>query len=262
MRNWGKTGGALVILAFLLAVAGCSPAAAPLTSDELVAAMVTSVNAPDRTFHMDWQGTIGMEGGGMPAGIPQMNSSINGSFDFAGADFVGTMTTAMRRLPGDFDPGGFSTTMGMARVNGVAFMQQPGGRWERADAGMGDVPSLDPLVGLSAADIEYGAPETIDDQPLHRVRIIDPGAVLARSLSGGAPGPAMKPVGDDAEFVLYIDGQGKPVGGQARLTTEMDFGGMDGGFDGGLGLPAMRQRMGFTYQFSLWGEPIAVRAPI
>jgi hypothetical protein len=231
---------------------GCDAGPKQLTPDEIVAAFISQNSEPDRSFHMEWQGTMNMLADPRMGGVP---IRVSGSFDLSGDDLSGIVTT------GAGLPGGFASSTSYARVGGKSFTRYDGQAWQATDGlpddGGASMPDFDAIRGLTADAVAYDRAETVDDRPLHLIRILDPAAAMRRAMGVGTRGtfeadPAA------SELLVYVDSQGVPVGAQARLSAQISMG------DPGLGfnVPPVRYQMSFAYQFSAWGSDIAIPAPI
>lgn len=244
-----------VVLAALLI--GCDTGAKQLSPDEIVTAFITQNAEADRAFHMDWQGSMRMQAD------PQMGGNIpinlTGSFDFSGDDFAGTVTSGTDgQGPG---MGGFRSSTSYARVDGASFIRYEGSDWQRTDEDIGDggvsAPDFDPMRSLTAADVAYERAETIDDRPLHVIRVLDPSAAMTRAFDSGT-GVTLQADPAGSDLVLYLDPEGVPVGAQVRLDARISMGDLGPEFN----RPPMHYQLSFTYQFSAWGSEIAIAPPI
>jgi hypothetical protein len=258
MRARAVFRGLWLVLAVASAALGCDAGPKALTPDEIVAAFVSQNSAADRAFHVDVQGSMRMSGLG--GGAQASASTFTGGFDYSGEDYVGTLRSAMGAPGGGMT--GFASSVSYTRVGGVSFVRYQDSPWERgggpAGMGMGSA-MFDPIRGLTAADVSYEAPESLDDRPLHRIRILDPAAAMKAALDTGV-GAGLTADPQGSEYILYLDPAGVPVGAQVLLVGQLDFG--DPALDLPMPqMPQMRYQMTFTYQFSAWGSEIAISLP-
>jgi hypothetical protein len=232
-----------LVAATVLGAAACSPAA--LAPEEIVPAFIAASQAGTRTMHMEWQGTVATGETGLPGGAG--SSSVNGVFDFNGPDYAGTMTTGL--------PGSISANVSYARVGGASFVNYADSGWQRSDV-VGATPGeLDPMVGLTAADVTYEGLQDLDGRQVHRVRVRDPLAAV-KGMFGGLGGfgtPTLIP-GGESEYLIYVDATGAPVGAHVVLDMTM-----------GVPFEAEATNIDYSirwnYTFTLWGEPVTISAP-
>lgn len=237
-----------IITLFAVATLGaCAPAA--LAPDEIVPAFIAASQDAARTMRMEWRGTMSIAQGDIPE-FGAGNQSISATFDFNGPDFAGTLVTG--------SAGGSSSTS-YARISGVAFINYADSGWQRADSfgGANVVLEMDPFHGLTATDLAYEAPDTLDGRAVHRLRVLDPLSTLSGGLfaQAGEIDPALVENGL-SDFVIYVDANGLPVGAHVALDMSMNFVGPE--------LPDGTQtsyQIRFDYTFSLWGEPVTITPP-
>jgi hypothetical protein len=240
----------VISLLALAALGGCAPAA--LTPDEIVPAFIAATQDAARTMRMEWQGTMSIVQSEALEIDPSMrNHSINATFDFNGPDFAGTMVTGL--------PGSNSSTS-YARISGVAFINYGESGWQRAESfgGANVVPEMDPFHGLTAADVAYEAPDSLEGRQVHRLRVPDPLNVLNGGLFGQLGGEINPELIENgvADFLVYVDGNGIPVGAQVALDMSMNWIAPDVK-DG----TTITYEIRFDYTFSLWGEPVTISPP-
>jgi hypothetical protein len=237
----------LVILAF--AAAACNAPA--LTQEQIVPAFIAATQDAARTMRMDWQGTMSIAQSDAPEVDQGMSSqSVDATFDFNGPDFAGTMRTGMTSS---------TTNVSYARISGVTFINYSDSGWQRADAfgGADVVPEMDPFHAMTAGDLAYEAPDTLDGRPVHRLRVLDPLAALNGALFGQVRG--VEPTLSDngvAEFLIYVDANAIPVGAHIALDLSMNWIAPD--VDDGANI---EYEIRFDYTFSLWGEPVTISPP-
>jgi hypothetical protein len=235
--------GTFVVVAVLLVGGGCSPAA--LAPEEIVPAFIAASQDAARTMHMEWRGTVATSETGFPGGAGTAN--INGVFEFNGPDYEGILTA---------DSGGFGAgNQSYARVGGVAFVNFSDSGWQRADV-IGVAPQeLDPLHGLTVADVAYEDVQELNGAQVHRLRVSDPMAAVRGFFGGLAPfgSPALNENGA-SEYLVYVDAMGIPVAAHVvvELTMQVNMGGEFSSID---------YSIRWDYAFSLWGEPVTIRAP-
>ena len=239
----------VLLVALVLGAAGCSPAA--LAPEEIVPAFIAASQDAARTMRMEWQGTMAIAQSDMPEVDPGMgNQAIDATFDFNGPDFAGEMRTGL---------GGSTNSVSYAQVGGIAFINFGDSGWQRADSfgGASVVPEMDPFHGLTAADVAYEAPDTLNDRPVHRLRVLDPLATLSGGLFGqmGEIDPSLVENGV-SEFVIYVDANAIPVGAHVALDMSMNWMAPDVN-DGAK----INYQIRFDYTFSLWGEPVTISPP-
>ncbi len=250
MRTWPT----LVAVLALVSSACGGPAA--LTPDEIVAAFVAKTNDPARTYHSDLTGTYRNDQVGGPR--QNLGMTMTASFDYQGASYAGTITTQM----GGGIAGGMTSTVSYATIGDMAWIRYENGPWERAPVGAASAPpGMDALSGLAATDVAYEAAETIDDQPLHRLRITDPAAALTRAFDGGIETGML--IGPGSEYVVYVDGEGVPVAAQSHVVGSMSFGEGMPPVDGPPlpQMPEMSFAFDFNYRYSAWGSDITIVPP-
>src|SRR5688572_29799392 len=185
--------------ATVLAVVACSPAA--LTPEQIVPAFITASQSGTRTMHMEWQGTLATANSVLPGDDPA--TSVNGVFDFNGPDYAGTMTTGVS---------GMSGNVSYARVGGLSFVNFSDSGWQRAEMEGSAPAELDPLIGLTAADVTYEDVQDLNGRQVHRVRVLDPLAAVRGFFGGQAAIGVPKLIPDSqSEYVIYVDAAGIPV---------------------------------------------------
>jgi hypothetical protein len=234
------------------ALAGCNSTA--LTPGEIVPAFIAASQSATRTMHMEWQGALTQPNPvpGKP-GLPpdQVNVTFNGIFDFNGPDYAGTTESGSAA----FNAG----QTNYARVGGVAFIDFSGGGWQRA-SDFGQPPTeFDPMFALTADDVAYEAADTVAGRAVHRLRVLDPIAVVSRGLFGNGmfgAGPPTIAEGGQNDYLIYVDPSGIPVEAHMALDLALT---VPRGIDTG-DMPSAYQ-MRFDYTFSLWGEPLTISPP-
>ena len=234
----------LTVAGVLAALAGgCAGAPTALTPEQIPTTFIGLVSAPNRTMHMEWTGTSGMAGRGAAT------TPFSASFDLAGDDFAGRITTQM-----NFDveeQGGQSSTTEMALVGGQAYSRTPfSGGWQRLQNG--DMPiGVDPLRKLELDDIQYVGSETRDGTDVHHVRVLNVANVAAGLFGGlinGLGTVSFDPA--SSSFDVYVDADAKPVSARLQLTTDADpdeFGTIN---------------LTSSYAFTNWGAEIYIVAPV
>jgi hypothetical protein len=227
----------------------CAPAV--LTPDEIVAAFVAASQDDARTMHMEWTGAIHTNQPQPGRGVTASDISFVATFEFAGPDYEGVMTTSMNGM------GMGSSTTSYAQVGGANFTRFEGGDWQGIPSGAGPTLAFDPLAGLSAAGVAYEAPDTISGTQVHRIRVADPLGALQRTLfQQGAFTEVGLVDGGASDYLVYVDAQGIPVA--ARLVVDVTMQVMiDPAGDGSN----VEYGMTSDYVFSDWGAPITIIAP-
>ena len=244
---------AILIVASALTACGGAPQLAP---DEIAAAFIAKTNDPARTYHSDLRGTYSNGQLAMPG--QNMTSSLTAAFDYQGTNYAGTITTQM----GGGIGGGMASTVSYIRIGEVSWVRYDASTpWQRMPANQGaGPPGMDALTGLTVADVAYESAETIDDQPLHRIRVIDPAAAFARAFDTG--GGLGLEVAEGSEYLVYVDGQGVPVAAQSHLVGSTSFGEDLPPVDGPpMPMPEMSFAFDFTYNYSAWGSDITILQP-
>lgn len=236
----------LLLAVFVAGLGGaCAGSPAPLTADQIPAAFIELVGAPNRTMHMEWTGTAAMAGRGAAT------TPFNGSFDFAGEDFAGSITTQMSGEVNE-QPGTETNSTELAFVGGQAFTRTPySGGWQQSEAG-GLPMGLDPLRNLELDDIEYVGTETRDEIDVHHLRVTDIESVASGLFSGlfAVQGGAAAFDASASSFDVYVDATAKPVSASLQLTTDADTDEF-----GTINLTS-------SYTFSNWGVEIYIVAPV
>jgi hypothetical protein len=233
------------LVACVVAIVACAgPAATPIPPEQIPAAFIALSQATDRTMHMEWTGTYAM------GDVNAATMPISGTFDFAGDDYAGTITTQVGADPKG-QPEGGSTSIEVAVVDGQGYQRSPSSAsrgWQKLGQ---QPPTLDPMRGLRPTDIEYAGLETIDGRDLHHLRVTDL-SVLLGTLFGGL---TILPTGEIAfdttssSFDIWVDASAQPVSAKLKLATGADrteFGVMS---------------MDSSYEFSNWGAEIYIVAP-
>jgi hypothetical protein len=243
------TNQALAAATFLVALAalGCAPAA--LTPDQIVPAFIAASQADTRTMRMEWEGTVAMSQGEVPVVDPSMlNQTVSATFDFNGPDFAGTLTSVS---------GGGSNSVSYARVSGVSFINYSDSGWQRNDSlGGQPAPELDPMHGLTPADVAYEALDNLDGRQVHRLRVLDPLAALSGSLFGQSAFPGSElTLNGPSDYLIYVDATGIPVAAQLSLALALNGNVRDVDFS------EMTYEIHYDYTFSLWGEPVTISPP-
>lgn len=234
---------ASIIVATALAVAACSPPA--LTPEEIVPAFIAASQAATRTMHMEWQGTVATGETGLPGN--DATTSGNGVFDFNGPDYAGTITT-----------GSSSSGIGSvsyARVGGLSFINFSDSGWQRAEMEGSAPGELDPMLGLTAADVSYEEVQDLNGRQVHRVRVLDP-LVAVRGFFGGQSAigtPQLLP-GGESEYLVYVDAAGIPVAAHVMLDLTADVP-LD------TEMRSLEYHISWDYTFSQWGEPVTISPP-
>jgi len=237
----------LLLAATLSALGACSPAA--LTPDEIVPAFIAASQADTRTMRMEWQGTAAMHQRENPAFDPGMlNQTISATFDFNGPDFAGTINSGI---------GGDTEYVSYARVSGASFVNYSDAGWQHnVSIGGQPAPELDPMHGLTAADVAYEALDSLDGRQVHRLRVLDPLAALSGGLFDQSTflGSGLT-LNGPSDYLIYVDAEGIPVGAQMALALAASGNAPDVDFS------AVTLEIHFEYTFSLWGEPVAISPP-
>jgi hypothetical protein len=227
----------------------CTPAA--LTPEEIVPAFIAASQADTRTMRMEWQGTVAMSQESDPVVDPGMlNQTVSATFDFNGPDFAGTMTSVT--------PGGGGSSVSYARVSGVNFVNFSDSGWQRNDfpGGLRAAPELDPMHGLTTADVAYEALDTVDGRQVHRLRVLDPLAALSGGLFAQSAFPGSElTLNGPSDYLLYVDAKGIPVAARLSLALSLDANVRD------VNSSNMTYEIHFDYAFSLWGEPVTISTP-
>lgn len=232
-----------LIAATVLAVAACSPAA--LAPGEIVPAFIAASQAATRTMHMEWQGTVATGESGLPGDGSAV--SVNGVFDFSGLDYAGTVTTGV--------PGSTSGNVSYARVGGLSYVNFSDSGWQRADMAGTAPGELDPMIGLTAANVTYEEIQDLNGRQVHRVRVLDPLAAV-RGFFGGLAAigtPKLIPDGE-SEYLIYVDAAGIPVAAHVVLDLTADVP-LD------PDMPSLDYHIRWDYTFSQWGEPVTISPP-
>lgn len=193
---------------------------------------------------MHWAGTYGM------GGLGAVSTPIDATFDFAGEDYAGTISTQMSIGPeGKPDS---STEVEIAVVGGQGYQRSAGsgsGGWEKTT----DQPqTVDPLRGLKEADIEYVGLATVDSRELHHLRVKDVSTMVATifgGLNGRLPGGAVSFDNENSGFDIYVDATAHPVSASLNLAT--------GASPGEFGVISLTSK----YEFSNWGAEIYIVPP-
>jgi hypothetical protein len=229
-----------LIGATVMAVAACSPAA--LAPGEIVPAFIAASQAATRTMHMEWQGTVATGGSVLPG--DDATTTVTGVFDFNGPDYAGTMTTG---LPG--------SSVSYARVGGLSFVNFSDSGWQRAEM-EGSVPAeLDPMIGLTAADVSYDDVQDLNGRQVHRVRVLDPLAAVRGFFGGQAAIGTPKLIPDgESEYLIYVEGAGIPVAAHVGLDLTADMP-LD------TDMPSLDYYIRWDYTFSQWAEPVTISPP-
>jgi hypothetical protein len=233
----------LLLAATLSALGACSPAA--LTPDEVVPAFIAASQSDTRTMRMEWQGTVATGDAGLPG--DDSTASVNGIFDFNGPDYAGTMTVGVA--------GSSVGKISYARVGDISFVNYSDSGWQRAD-GFGSAPGeLDPMIGLTAADVTYEDAQDLNGRQVHRVRVIDPLAAV-RGFFGGLAAFGTPTLNRDGEgdYLIYVDAAGIPVAAHVVLDMKMDV-----PFE--TETSSVDYRIRWDYTFSQWGEPVTISPP-
>lgn len=232
-----------LVPAMVLAVAACAPPA--LTQEQIVPAFIAASQDAARTMRMEWQGTVGMSESGLP--VVDGASAIGGSFDFNGPDYAGTMTTGA--------PNSGSGNISYARVSGVSFINYSESGWQRAEV-VGATPGeLDPMIGLTAAEVTYEEVQDLNGRQVHRLRVLDPLTAVSGFFGdlAGFGTPTLR-AGSEPEYLIYVDAAGIPVGAHVVLDLAMDV-------PLGAERPSLDYSIRWDYTFSLWGEPVTISPP-
>jgi hypothetical protein len=233
------------LAACLTAVVGCAgPAATPIPPEQIPAAFIALSQATDRTMHMEWTGTYAM------GDVDAATMPISGTFDFAGDDYAGTITTEVGIEPGA-KPGAGSNSIEIAVVGGQGY-QRPtitgASGWQKTS----DQPrTVDPLRGLTAVNIDYVGRETLNGRDLHHLRVRELSALLGTLFAGLSKLPTGLGSFDTASssFDIWVDADAVPVSANLKLATgnnPTDFGVIS---------------MDSSYEFSNWGAEIYIVAP-
>lgn len=231
--------------ACVVAIVGCAgPAATPLPPDQIPAVFIALSQAPDRTMHMEWTGRYAM------GDVGAATMPISGTFDFAGDDYAGTITTQVGIDPNGKEGGG-SNGIEIAVVGGQGYQRAPitgSSGWQKTS----DQPrTVDPLRGLTAGNVDYVAQETVDGRELHHLRVRELSALLGTLFEGLSKLPTGLGSFDTASssFDIWVDATAHPVSAKLTLATganPTDFGVIS---------------MDSSYEFSNWGAEIYIVAP-
>jgi hypothetical protein len=208
-----------------------------LTPLQVPAAFLALSAKPDRTVHLEWQGTATFAGSGAQA--------FDASFDLAGRDYAGSITNP-RDAAGK--PGA-DVAIELAVVNGRGYERGAG---ETAWQVLSTLPqAIDPLVGLAAADVAYVGQEVRNGEDVHHLSIRNFGPLvsgLSTALFMGTP-EGMGETFDQqsSTFDVWTDMAGQPIEAAVEVKPgEVVFGGFS---------------MSATYRFSNWNAEIYIVAP-
>jgi hypothetical protein len=231
----------ILLVALVFDGAACSPAA--LTPEAIVPAFIAASQDELRTMHMEWHGTAVTIDSGEPGG----GAAINGVFDLNGPDYAGTMTSGA--------PDSFSSSVSYARVTGVSFINYSDSGWQRADVAGAAPGEVDPMIGLTVADVTYEEVQDLNGSQVHRLRVQDPLAAV-RGFFGGLAGfgtPMLTP-DRESEYLIFVDASGIPVGAHVVLDLTVDI-------DMDTDMPHINYEIRWDYTFSQWGEPVTISPP-
>lgn len=205
-------------------------------------AFIAASQATTRTMPMEWQGTVATGGSGLPSAV-----TVNGVFDSNGPDYAGTVTTGVA--------GSFSGNVSYARVGGLSYVSYSDSGWQRAEMAGTAPGELDPMLGLTAADVTYEEIQDLDGRQVHRVRVLDP-LVAVRGFFGGQAAigtPTLSPDGE-SEYLIYVNAAGVPVAAHVVLALTADV-------PADTLMPSLEYHISWDYTFSQWGEPVTISPP-
>lgn len=213
-------------------------------------AFIAASQSVTRTMHMEWQGNMNQLGGGdQGSGLGPISQGINGTFDFNGPDYAGDIDTTVAGI-------GQSNAVSYAHVGGAAFVNYANSGWQRADTFGGIPTEIDPMRGLTQADVVYEAADTLDGRPVHRLRLTDAVGALTGTLfpEGSLADTSLIP-GGRSDFVIYVDASGIPVGAQMAIDAQIS------NLDPNSTSSEIGWGFQFDYTFSMWGEPVTISPP-
>ena len=239
-----------LFVACLCAATAVACGSTTLTPEQIVPAFIAASQSDTRTMHMEWQGTMDqLSGGDQGSGLGQLSQGFTGTFDFNGADYAGDLNTTVARI-------GQSNAVSYARVSGVYFSNYANTGWQTTNLVGGIPPEIDPMRGLTAADVVYEAADTLDGRPVHRLRVTDAIGALTGTLFPEGPLTDTSVIpGGRSDFVIYVDATGIPVGAQMALDAHIS------NLDPNSSSSEISWSFQFDYTFSQWGEPVTISAP-
>lgn len=217
----------------------------PQAPEVIVLAFIGAVQDPARTLHAEWQGiATSLPSDADPETITLATTA---AFDFNGPDYTGTIVT-------DFSFGA-TDTQSLARIDGVSFVQLvtelP---WQRTFQDGDRSPEMDPLHGLTVADVTYDSPRTLDGREVHALRVLNPLAAF----SGGYWLPMVNRAveTDPSEYLIYVDDNGTPVGAHVEFDLTRNK-----VVNGEISDEMESYHIQIDYTFSGWGDPITINPP-
>ena len=199
---------------------------------------------------MEWQATFTRTSSPEPGSWPDLGptEALIGSFDFDGPDFAGSVRAG---------PGGHYSPAAYVRIGGATFASFSGPNWWRPmdQWPTGRVPGvLDPLRGLTTAQIAYEAADSLDGGAVLRLRVSDALATLEQRIwqvMSLNPDLSISP-GGRSDFIVYVDTKGIPLAAHVVLDVV---------YQRSPETPGVTSTMEFDYQYSHWGEPVTISPP-
>lgn len=202
------------------------PSVAP-TIDRIVASFIAVTQAPDRSMHMDAEGSVAFAG---------FEQTLASSHDLDGTDYDGSTTIGSEML-------GYWSVLTVF-VGGRTFTNTNGMGWmlEKEHSG-----PKDPFGGLTIEDVVYAGPDPAA-AGVHRLRLSDPIGAFARAM-GTSSAEMLRDLQVEAtEYEVKVDTEGRPL--SATFT-------MAGTSPGAGDISAA-----LRYSFSEWGADFAIVPPI
>lgn len=222
-----------------------TPTPEPRSPQVVVLAFIAAVQSTARTMHAEWQGVTTF----LPSDADPDTTTLTttAAFDFNGPDYTGTIVT-------DFSFGA-TDTQSLARIDGISFVQLvtelP---WQRTFQDGDRSPEMDPLHGLTVADVGYGSPRTLDGREVHELRALDP----LSAFSGGYWLPMVNRAVETgpSEYLIYVDDNGTPVGAHVEFDLTRNK-----VVNGEISDEMESYHIQIDYTFSGWGELITMTPP-